>query len=100
LTEKTLAIDRNNDKNKQPVSHNILIVDDEKSVLKAIKRIFIDDNYKIFTALNTTEAIDVVDDNRIQLIISDYSMPGMSGIDLLKITTVQQTGTSSLAPGP
>ena len=65
--------------------HTLLIVDDEIRVLKALKRVFTDDNYKILTAENGQAALDILTINNVDLIISDYSMPGMSGIELLKI---------------
>ena len=62
----------------------ILCVDDEENVLKAIKRLFFDEDYEIFTASSGAEGLDILNKINIQIIISDYRMPGMSGVDFLK----------------
>jgi type II secretory ATPase GspE/PulE/Tfp pilus assembly ATPase PilB-like protein/CheY-like chemotaxis protein len=66
-------------------AHTILLVDDEPKVLKSLQRVFIDDNYSILTAENGETALQLLETNVVQLIISDYRMPGMQGTELLKI---------------
>jgi two-component system NtrC family sensor kinase len=63
----------------------ILCVDDEKNVLRALQRVFIEnDNYTIITAESGEEALDIVEQQPdIQVIVSDYRMPGMSGVEFL-----------------
>ena len=64
----------------------ILYVDDESSVLKALQRLFLDDDYEIITASSGEEGIKIFKETEsIQLIISDYRMPGMNGVDFLKM---------------
>lgn len=63
--------------------HTILIVDDEKSILKTLRRSLVDENYRILTAENSKEAIELISANNITIVISDYSMPGGSGADFL-----------------
>lgn len=65
--------------------YTVLLVDDEAGVLKALKRIFVDDNYKILTAENAASALEILKNNKAHLIISDNMMPGMPGTELLKI---------------
>ena len=65
--------------------HIILIVDDESSILKALRRALAGENYCIHTAENSQEALDLILTNRFAVIISDFSMPGLSGADLLGI---------------
>ncbi|MCK5341243.1 MAG: response regulator, partial [Desulfobulbaceae bacterium] len=63
----------------------ILCVDDENNVLRALKRLFMDDDYEIFTAESGSEGIEVLEkEEGIQLIISDYRMPGMDGVEFLR----------------
>ncbi len=63
----------------------ILCVDDESSVLKALQRLFLDHDYEIITAASGEEGINIFKETEsIQLIISDYRMPGMNGVDFLK----------------
>ncbi len=67
------------------IKHTILIVDDEKSILSALKRSLSGENYQIFTADNPQEALELLATNQFSVIISDYTMPSMSGADLLCI---------------
>ncbi len=61
----------------------ILIVDDEKSILNALKRELRSKVAKIHTAKNGTQALTILDVHHIDLIITDYSMPHMTGTELL-----------------
>jgi len=70
--------------------HNILVVDDEKNVLNAIKRIF--RPYELINCITTTdpfEALKIVDEKNIDLIITDQRMPGLTGIELLKMIAIR-----------
>lgn len=63
----------------------ILCVDDESNVLRALRRVFLDDNYEILFALSAEEGLDILrSDEEIQIVISDYRMPGLNGVDFLK----------------
>jgi len=63
----------------------ILCVDDEANVLKAIQRLFLDSDYEILTAESGAEGLEVMSNNStIQLVVSDYRMPKMNGVDFLK----------------
>lgn len=63
----------------------ILCVDDEKSVLKALERLFLDTDYEILTAMSGDEGLDLLKNSgQIQLVVSDYRMPKMNGVDFLK----------------
>jgi HD-like signal output (HDOD) protein len=62
---------------------NLLFVDDQRQILKSINRIFIDTSYTIFFAENGEEALQVLDKEKIDMIISDMRMPGMDGYRLL-----------------
>ncbi len=63
----------------------ILCVDDEKNVLKALERLFLDDEYEILTASSGNEGLDILQKiSPIQVVISDYRMPGMNGVEFLK----------------
>lgn len=66
-------------------SVRILCVDDEVNVLKALQRLFIDDNYEILTASEGRQGITLLEQHDpVQVVISDYRMPAMSGVDFLR----------------
>lgn len=65
--------------------YNILVVDDEINNLKLLKRTFRKD-YNVFMASSGYEGLDILRNNKIDLIISDQRMPEMSGVDFLEKT--------------
>ncbi len=60
----------------------ILIVDDEEKTRKVLK-IDLQDNYKVLLAKNGNEAVQLLKDNNVHLILSDLRMPDMDGLELL-----------------
>lgn len=62
----------------------ILCVDDESNVLSALRRVFIDEDYDILVANSAQEGLSVLENEPAQIIISDYRMPGMNGVEFLK----------------
>ncbi len=61
----------------------ILFVDDEQSILSAIKRLFRKSPYNILTAGNAKDALDLIRTVPISVLVSDYTMPGETGAELL-----------------
>jgi DNA-binding response OmpR family regulator len=59
---------------------NILVCDDDKAIVDAIEIYLENEGYKILKAFNGIEAIDVIRDHEIHLIIMDIMMPKMDGI--------------------
>jgi len=63
---------------------SILLVDDEEMVLSSIKSFFaIETDYKLATYTSPIKALQVIEENRFDLVISDYLMPEMDGITFL-----------------
>lgn len=62
----------------------LLFVDDEESVLSSLQRIFLEENYRILTATSADKALEVMNSERIHLVVSDHRMPGITGAELLK----------------
>ncbi|WAM32672.1 response regulator [Caldicellulosiruptor naganoensis] len=54
-------------------------------MLKALNRAFLDEDYEVFFAQNAEEALKIMEESHIDLIISDMRMPNISGFELLKI---------------
>ena len=63
----------------------ILIVDDEVQILKALSRMFLETDYEIFTAENGMEALKLIENTEIDMVISDMRMPILDGYQLLSI---------------
>lgn len=66
------------------VPYSLLLVDDEPNILKAIHRVFRQENYQIQTASNADEALKILSTCAVHIVITDYKMPGMDGAELLK----------------
>jgi len=63
---------------------NILVVDDENDILEMTSILLEDSGYEVLTASNGETAIEMVQNNIIDLIILDAVMPGMNGLDVCR----------------
>ncbi|MCR9253310.1 MAG: response regulator [bacterium] len=63
--------------------YNILYVDDEAANLRVFKSVFKRD-YKVFIAEGGAQALEIMKENDIHLLVTDQRMPGMSGVELLE----------------
>ena len=61
----------------------ILLVDDEVNILLALKRTLRSTGHTVLTANSAGDALAILADHSVDLIISDYLMPHMTGIELL-----------------
>jgi len=61
----------------------LLMVDDEARILTALRRTLRREGYELLTAGTAAEAIRVLEERPVDLILSDQKMPGMSGLALL-----------------
>lgn len=68
---------------KEITKSTVLLVDDEENILKSIQRLLSDSSYKILTAGNAVQAIEIIKNNSVSVIVSDHRMPGTLGVDLL-----------------
>lgn len=73
--------------------YNILICDDEKDIVSALKIYLTTQGYGVFEAYNGAEALAVVNREDIHLVLLDVMMPGMDGI-----TTMTKLRESSNLP--
>jgi DNA-binding NtrC family response regulator len=64
---------------------SILIVDDDHSMAKSLTDILRVKGYEAFIAYSGAEALNIVSENNIGLIITDVRMPDMNGVDLFRI---------------
>ena len=63
----------------------ILVVDDDKMILEAIAHNLASEGYEVCTAENGLEALELINKQKIGLIISDIMMPNLSGLSLLSM---------------
>ena len=79
----------------------LLIVDDEEMVLTSLRSFLtLETEYEVRTFSSVTEALEAVKAQTIDLVVSDYLMPGMTGIDfLLEVKKLQPYATRILLTG-
>lgn len=62
----------------------LLIVDDEAMIRNLLEKILSKEGYKILTAKDGLEALEVMESSKVDIVISDMKMPRMNGLELLK----------------
>ncbi len=60
--------------------YHILLCDDEKDIVNALKIYLHDENYKLYEAYNGKEALEIIGKEEIHLVLMDIMMPEMDGI--------------------
>lgn len=68
---------------------DILIVDDEAEIVHLLTEVLSDEGYTVRSASDGISAIDKVATFRPSMVLLDYSMPGMSGAEVLQQLQVQ-----------
>ena len=63
--------------------YNILICDDERDIVNALKIYLNDANYALFEAFDGREALRIVGERDIHLVLMDIMMPEMDGIEAM-----------------
>jgi len=63
----------------------ILIIEDDETMRKSLKRIFESDGHKVIAAVDGTQLNVVLDDSPIDLIILDVGLPWINGFELAKL---------------
>ncbi len=64
----------------QPV---VLLVDDEASILSALRRSLRREGFEILTAASAEEGLQLLRARTVRLVVSDQKMPGMNGLEFL-----------------
>ena len=69
---------------EQPAKIKVLFVDDEKSILVALRRLCRNTGWDIYTAESGDEGLAIIDEHMIDLVVSDMRMPKMNGAEFLE----------------
>ncbi|HIJ79979.1 MAG: response regulator [Desulfobulbaceae bacterium] len=64
--------------------YKLLIVDDSKSILHTLGRVFADTPYDVTTIDNPVKAYDKIENEHFDIVISDIMMPELDGLSLLR----------------
>jgi CheY-like chemotaxis protein len=69
----------------------ILLVDDEPDTLETLKFRFEMSGYEVITAENGARALDILRDSPVDLVLTDFMMPELNGIELARMIKASQT---------
>ncbi len=83
---------------------SILIVDDDKNLLQSLKRALRKEGYILYFATGVRQALEKIRTINIDMVISDYQMPGINGLRFLQglkdsspeILTIMMTGVEDV----
>jgi response regulator RpfG family c-di-GMP phosphodiesterase len=70
----------------------LLVVDDEPLVLKSLERLF-EDDFDVLKAESGAQALELLRANRVDVLVSDQRMPGMTGVELFERCTTVSPAT-------
>ena len=65
------------------MSCRVLLVDDEPLVLSSLRRLLSRRDFDVSIATSGEEALTFLESETVDVIVSDYKMPGLNGIDFL-----------------
>ena len=67
-----------------PAKERILVVDDAPDTLEVLQRNLQSKGYQVYTAPGVREAIGILDQTPVELVITDLKMPKVSGLELVR----------------
>jgi DNA-binding response OmpR family regulator len=69
---------------RKTVQRRILIVDDDQGVRQTLRLLLSVDEHTVFEAQNAVGALEMFNQHRFDLVITDFEMPGMKGDELAR----------------
>ncbi len=63
--------------------HTILVVDDESDYVESVK-VLLHRQYRVLGTTEPLEALRILDEQEVHIVLADQRMPGMAGIELLR----------------
>ncbi len=72
------------------IKHSVLLVDDHPILLEGMKNLIRDPFEVTHTATSGLAALDYIKSNEFDLLITDYEMPGITGLELVKAARIAQ----------
>ena len=74
----------------------LLIVDDDQGMRENLAELFGSLGYDVRTAANTPEALAVLDEQDVDLLLTDYKMPGPTGVELIEAARKRRPGLQAV----
>jgi len=70
----------------------LLIVDDDQGMRENLAELFGSLGYEVRTAANTPEALGILEEQDVDLLLTDYKMPGPTGVELIEAARKRRPG--------
>src|SRR5580693_8263422 len=67
-----------------PDAVTVLVVDDERSNVESIEKIFLREGMRVLSASDAKHALELVRSHRVHVVLTDLMMPGTTGLELLR----------------
>lgn len=74
----------------------VLFVDDDEIILQSLARGLLDEPYNKLFAKSCKEALEIIHQEKVHVIVVDMCMPEMSGIDLLRVARREQPDVTGI----
>ena len=75
-----------------PTDHKVLLVDDDTNILSGIRRNLRKEKYTILVAENPHQALYIMDEQQVDLVVTDQDMPGIKGTEFLSMLRARHPG--------
>ena len=85
IKENVVSLDQYRKLKEKKDPYNLLVIEDDETMRRALARIFESEGYSVQTAADGTQLSDVLDDTPIDLIILDIGLPWINGYELAKL---------------
>ena len=79
------------------MSNTIMFVDDERQILRALNRLFMDSRYETIMMDSGEDALAYMEHTPVNLVVSDIRMPGINGFDFLRQVKEKHPATMRVA---
>jgi len=73
---------------------NILIVDDDETILHMLKRFFVREGFQVFVAKDSVEAMERLKAENPPIVLTDLKMPSLSGMELIQFIRQNRKNTA------
>ena len=70
------------------MKHTVLIIDDDTAIREMMEETFSQEPYKVLMASSADEALRILSQEPVDVVISDEIMPGLSGSELLAVVRI------------
>jgi len=80
----------------KPSLRSILIVDDDDGVRENLAELFDVVGYRVITAANANEALDHLGQESVDVLLTDYRMPGPNGVELIEAARRAKPGLKAV----